>query len=324
MSNNTFSRYLTPKDFEQAFGEKINPYVSGRIKDYRFRYRLFKQEERDSWLRQIIDVLIYKSAVPAGRRRRAAWDAGWGENVARFNQKAVFRSLIPGYFGKYPVVRWLQDFICPLNSRFEYHSLAVIQDWLFDLYLRDAETVYEFGCGTGHNLFRVRSVNPNATLYGLDWSTSSQLLLSNIHDSGLDTRIAGRRFDMFHPDRRIRLEPGACIYTVASLEQLGEQFAPFLDFLLNQPVQLCIHIEPIGELLDPNNLLDNLSLEYFKMRNYLSGFLNHLRRLETKGYVKIHRAQRTFIGSLFIEGYSAVVWSPCRATKRGRRLTCTS
>ena len=57
-------------------------------------------------------------------------------------------------------------------------------------------------------------------------------------------------------------------------------------------------------------LIDNLSIKYFKKRNYLDGFLSGLRELEAQEKLTIHDIKRTHIGSLFIEGYSVVVWSP--------------
>jgi len=79
---------------------------------------------------------------------------------------------------------------------------------------------------------------------------------------------------------------------------------------LAQKPAMCIHVEPIAELLNENVLLDNLSCKYFRKRNYLHGFLCGLQELERRGQARIHRTQRTGIGSLFIEGYSVVVWSP--------------
>ena len=85
---------------------------------------------------------------------------------------------------------------------------------------------------------------------------------------------------------------------------------PFIDFLLEKKPEICLHIEPIAELLNEENLVDYLSILYFKKRNYLSGFLLKLRELEEAGKIKIHMAKRTFIGSLYIEGYSVIAWSP--------------
>ena len=77
----------------------------------------------------------------------------------------------------------------------------------------------------------------------------------------------------------------------------------------NSP-SLVIHVEPIGELLDQNNLMDYLSLEYFKKRNYLSGYLTRLRELESRQEIEIIMAQRSYMGSFFIDGYSIIIWRP--------------
>jgi hypothetical protein len=159
-------------------------------------------------------------------------------------------------------------------------------------------------------LLRVREVNAKADLWGLDWTEASQKVLARLKDTGIDPKINGRRFNFFDPDRTFKLAPGAAIYTAAALEQIGNRCQPFVNYLLENRPAICIHIEPINELLDEGNLLDFLSITYCKRRNYLSGLLPYLRALEQDGRIKIHMARRTFIGSLFIDGYSVIVWSP--------------
>jgi hypothetical protein len=106
------------------------------------------------------------------------------------------------------------------------------------------------------------------------------------------------------------LDRGAYVYTVASLEQVGLEFKKFVDYLLKNKPKLCVHVEPVAELLDNSNLLDYLSVKYFEKRNYLRGFLTYLRQLEKQGKIRILKARRTYIGSLFIEGYSVIIWTP--------------
>jgi hypothetical protein len=301
---------LTPESFVDAFGVQPSAYLAGRIEAYDFRYRALGPAERDYRLRQIIDTLYHRDLVRAGEDRLNQWEAGWGVHVDQIDRSFDPESIVPGYFGKHAVVRWKQELIEPVDRRFEQRSLAVIQDWLFDTYLRDAKAVYEFGCGTGHNLFRVRSVNPHANLYGLDWTQASQRILAKLNAVGVDSKLFGHRFNFFDPDRNFRLETGSAIYTSAALEQTGDRYQPFIRYLLDNRPSLCIHIEPIAELLDESNLLDFLSITYFKRRNYLSGFLGYLQALERDGAIKIHMARRSMIGSIFIDGYSVVVWSP--------------
>ena len=303
-------KQLTVKDFEEALGTPLSAYVAKRIESYNFRYKEFQTEERDKWLLLIVKTLMTPVITRAGSNRFNQWEMGWKENLDEFLKSGDLTSLVPRYFGKYKAIRWRQRFIDPISEDFERNTLSVIQDWLFDVYLRDVSAVYEFGCGTGLNLLRARAVNDNAKLYGLDWTNSSQEIIRAMVKKGLLQNAEGRQFDFFEPDYDMPLDENGAVYTVAALEQVGARFEPFVEYLLKNKPKICIHIEPIAEVLDEENLLDYLSVEYFKKRNYLSGFLNHLKELERGGKIKIHRAQRSNIGSLFIEGYSVVVWSP--------------
>lgn len=304
-------RSLSVEDFEQAFGEKLSPIVADRIRNYSFQYTCFSPEEQEELLIKIVQSLLDPDTIRAGDHRLDQWEMGWGENLDLMsNNPTDVKMIIPKYFEKYGAIRWCGRFIRPVSPHFEYLSLAVIQDWLFDKYLRDASAIYEFGCGTGYNLLRAREFNQSATLWGLDWTTASQKIISQLAENGVDPDIHGHRFDYFNPDESFHIEPNGVIYTVASLEQVGARWDKFVEYILRSGPKLCIHIEPISELLDPTKLIDYLSIEYFKKRNYLHGFLDGLRELESQGKVKLHRAQRTHIGSLFIEGYSVIVWSP--------------
>lgn len=299
-----------PAEFAQAFGETLPAHVAARVAAYGIRCRRIPPAERDGWLRKITATLLEAQLSKAGERRLGDWENGWQENLDRFLAAPCAQSLVPGYFGKYDALRLNGELVAPASPDCERNMLAALEDWLFDAWLADAPAVYEFGCGTGHNLERVRRVNHGARLYGCDWAGSSNRLVAAIGESGLLGQVEARRFNIFEPDIAMRLEPGAAVYTVASLEQVGEGFRPFLDYLQDNRPSLCVHIEPVGELLDPERLLDYLSLRYFEKRGYLSGFLQELRRREALGQVEILKAQRTNVGSLYIEGYSAVVWRP--------------
>jgi hypothetical protein len=74
--------------------------------------------------------------------------------------------------------------------------------------------------------------------------------------------------------------------------------------------KICINIEPISELLDENNFFDNLSIKYFKKRNYLNGYLDFLIDYEKRGFIEILDKRRIYSGSYFIEGHSLIVWRP--------------
>jgi hypothetical protein len=299
-------------DFQDIFGVPLSNYMKEKINEYNFIYEDVSIDEHNSYIRKIVEVLLDPVIVKAGEHRREDWEKGWGENLRKITtaSNALLEATNPQYFSKYSILRWKQRFIKPMNKYFERNSLAIILDWLFDRYFRDASAVYEFGCGTGHNLLHLREVNSKAKLYGLDWAKSSQKIIEELVRKKIANNMYAHQFDYFSPDINFKLEKDSIVFTVASLEQIGNRFDAFLSYIFENRPQLCIHVEPIAELLDPSNLLDFLSIQYFIKRNYLDGFLTRLRELEKSGHCKIHQTQRTFIGSFFIEGYSIVIWSP--------------
>lgn len=301
---------LTPSDFELFFQESLNLCVGDRIKKYDLRYLDVIPEERDKCLKNIISVLLRENIECCGEHRHKQWEKGWKENLDEFLKTNASDAIRPRYFGKYEINRLKQKFIRAVSPNFEYNMLGVILDWLFDKYLKDYENVYEFGCGTGHNLVRLRSFNTNANLWGIDWAESSQSIINRYAVINSDKRLFAHKFDYFNPNFNLVLKQDSAIYTVASLEQIGAKYHLFVDYVLKNKPSICVHVEPIEELLDKENLLDYLSICYFKKRNYLNGYLTYLRNLELKGKIKIIKAQRSYVGSFFIEGYSVVIWAP--------------
>ena len=302
---------LLLSEFEEILGEKLSEYVSDRIGKYSFEYEELSDSERDELLNIIVNTLLDPKIVKSGARRKEQWESGWGENLDGMTEdKTNIDALIPKYFNKYGVIRWKGRFIKPASEKFEYQSLGIILDWIFDKYFRGFDYIYEFGCGPAYHLLRVRDVNRDAQLCGLDWAESSQTIINRIVENGIDDNIKGHNFDYFNPDLDFSIQENSIVYTVASLEQVGSKWSSFIDYLIDQKPKLCIHVEPISELLNKEVLIDNLSIKYFKKRNYLDGLLDGLRELESQGKLTIHDTKRTHIGSLFIEGYSVVVWSP--------------
>lgn len=264
------------------------------IQMMKLRYRKLTKKEEEETLIKIIDILLDPSLPYSGKHRLKQWEKGWGENLNEGD-------LSPKYFGKYPVNRLDGEFVMALDKDYERDKLYTLLYKTFKQYLSDADTIYEFGCGTGHILSMVPNIK--AKLIGLDWAKSSQRILKSIG-------IEAHNFDFFNPDYKIKLAKDSVIYTVAALEQTGKNYKKFISYLIKNKPSICIHIEPIAELLDKNKLLDYLSIKYFEKRKYLSGFLDYLRDLEKKKKIKIIEARRSGIGSMFVEGYSIVVWKP--------------
>lgn len=246
----------------------------------------------------------------AGPNRQPDWESGWGSNLAKFNSSSAFEDTVPGYFEKSRILRWKQKYIQPHDFNAESKLLGILVDSLLLKFGQNAGSIYEFGCGTGWHLFRLRTLFPKTKLVGLDWAKQSQELIKNYAITTNDKKLFGYNFDFFNPNLELPVDRKSVFLTVASLEQTYKNFNKFLDFILISKPELVINIEPIGEFLDHDNLLDLLSLKYFEKRKYLSGYLSNLKIMEKQGLIKIHDARRSFLGSLFIDGYSIVVWSP--------------
>ncbi len=261
----------------------------------KMKYKLLNKKEQDKAIIDILDVLLDDSVPFSGAHRHKQWEKGWGENLKD-------NDVIPRYFGKYPIQRYKGKFVQGIDDNYEQEMLYTLVDSLAKKYLSKMENVYEFGCGTGHNLWRVRKFNPVAILHGFDWTVSSNKIIRSMG-------WHAEKFDFFKPSK-VKLKKDAGVLTVAALEQTGTNYKKFVSYLLKNKPSVVVHIEPIPELLDPSKLLDYLSIKYMKKRKYLSGYLDYLKALEKKGKIEIIEARRSGVGSFLIDGYSIVVWKP--------------
>jgi hypothetical protein len=254
------------------------------------KYKSLTKQEEDKVIIEIIETLLDPSLPFSGEHRRKQWEKGWSENLKSGDTT-------PKYFGKYPVTRYNGEFVTGQN---EQESLYSILDELSSKYFFGKDTICEFGCGTGHNLIHLKKHFP-ARLIGLDWTESSNKLVRSI---GME----GYKFDYFNP--KWDMPDNSAVLTVASLEQVGKKYKKFVKYLLKEKPSIVVHIEPISELLDETKLIDYLSIKYMEKRKYLSGYLDYLRSFEKRGWIKILEARRSGIGSMFLDGYSVIVWCP--------------
>jgi hypothetical protein len=303
------TKTITVKDLEKTWETKFSPFLKKKVSEAKLAYRELTDEEKDQAIIKIIDFLMTDYVTFAGEHRYDQWESGWGENLTAFNNKEK-NALVPRYFGKFPINRFNQKFVMALQKDYELKLTAIMQYWLFEKYLKDAPTVYEFGCGTGHNLLRVREINKKAELWGLDWARSSQRLIEGVAKTLGDDKLKAHRFDFFAPDTNFKLDPKGAIFTMLSLEQTGDRYKDFVDYLIKNKPSICVHVEPTNETLDRNHLLDCLSIEYAKKRRYLNGFIDYLKSLEKMKKIKILNIQRSYTGSFYIDGSSIVVWKP--------------
>ena len=298
---------ITIKDIEDVVGFSISNDCKKLIESFNLTYRELTKEERDSVILNIINV-VNNDIEYAGKHRLEKWEKGWYENFELLKQTKDINSLIPKYFNKHNIARWKGDFIKCETEYFDYKLHIILVDAILHKFVgTNYSSLYEFGCGPAYHLLRFGKFNPEVNLIGLDWATASQDIIKEINDLGINNKITSYNFDYFKPDYNINIAPNSAIFTCASLEQIGENYKEFVDYILAKQPDLCIHFEPEAKMLNEDSLVDKLSILYFNKRKYLKGYLSYLESLQAEGKIEIH-TQRLYGGSYFIEGYPAIIW----------------
>lgn len=302
---------LTSKSFAKIFNthERTLPHiVKLAIKKANFKYKKVKDKEYDEAILRIIKTIDSQTLKISGPQRLNDWEMGWKENLLEFNRsKNNLIRLVPKFVKNY-YVRFQGNFINPISSTFETDFVTVLRYYLFSKYYKGINTLYEFGAGTGLNLVAAAEIFSEMKLVGLDWANSSVEIMDVLKNK-LQINISGKRFDLFNPDKKYRLEKNSGILTIGTLEQLGSNFKPFINYLLKNRPEICIHMETIFELYDENELLDYLAIKYLERRNYLKGLLTYLKKLENEKRIRILEVRKTF-GSFYHDGYTYIVWKP--------------
>lgn len=299
---------ITYEDLEKILNIKIDSQLKKQIEDFDLRYRELTKEERDYYILHNFNILT-NDIVVSGKHRINEWESGWEENLNLFKSSKNINDLIPKYHGKNRIVKWMGDVVMPLTENFDYKIHICFVDAIVRHYLNDVTNIFELGCGPSYHLVRLNQYNKKINLYGTDWATSSQKIINSINEI-LDLNITPINLDFFNPNYEIEIPENTGIYTVASLEQIGEEYKKIVDFIIDKKIKVCVHMEPIGEILDDDKLIDYLSIKYFEKRNYLKGYLTYLETLESQGKIEIINKQRIYSGSYFVEGHSLIVWRP--------------
>ncbi len=299
-------------EFASLFGCSVNelPQDCAKwIQSHNFRYYVTEGVERDRILLDVLKKVDSNVLTIAGQERQSAWEKGWGENLEAFLKNGDVSKLVPKYVRPGQPLRLFQEYIVPEDPDFEINWYAAFRLWLFRTYLKDASAIYEFGCGSAYNLPVIRELYPDKRIVGLDWAQSSVDIVNKMAQK-FGWKMEGRRFDFFHPDKSLSFEPSSVVMTIGALEQTGQNYHDFLGYLLDCKPALCVNIEPTIEWYDENNIVDYAAIRFHRYRRYWEGFVGKLSELEKQGRVKIVKTKRSYFGSLFVEGYSQIIWRP--------------
>lgn len=186
--------------------------------------------------------------------------------------------------------------VCRVEGKFRWvHPWTIWEQKLretFDTYIKKPKKIIELGCGGGANLDILREMFA-CPVVGYDKAKTS----------------AGLPFDMENP-HDIPIDRDTIVLTVSAMEQIGRRWGKLLKLLLAKRPRRVIHMEPLYELYDPDNLLDYLAMEYHRQRGYLWGYLPEIQSLAKQKKVRIVECSRIGFGSKYHEGGSLLIWEP--------------
>jgi len=301
---------ITYKDIEDIVGYPISETVKNTLNNFNPEFEFLDQKTRDALILQIINH-VNLPLETVGQHRLEKWEKGWYENFELLKKGKNVKDLIPKYHGKYDYTRWKGELIKGNTNYFDYYLLIVMIDSILHEYVGNKyNNLFEFGCGPSYHLLRFSEFNPNINLIGLDWTLASQNIIKEINTLGINDKIKGYNFNFYEPNYQIEIPESSAIFTVNALEQVGENYKDFINFLINKKPDLCLNFEPMPEILDKNSLVDQLCVMYSEKRNYLKGYLPYLQQLEQEGKIEIIDIKRLYGGSLYIEGSNVVIWKP--------------
>jgi len=280
------------------------------IDDGNFKYDFVDSVTHDNLILEIIKKIDAGAFSLAGEKGKDRWEVGWGENLDDFRKsKYDFSKLVPKYIRPGQPLRLNQQYIQTEDPNFELKWYFVFRHWLFKHYLKDMDAVYEFGCGSGFNLAALAQLYPEKQLFGMDWSQSSVDIVDEMAKY-YGYKMKGKVFDFFNPDYYFKILPNSAIITIGAIEQTGKRFKTFLDYVLESKPKLVINIEPLVEWYDSENLVDYMAIRFHLKREYMQGYPPAIEQLAKQGKVKIIKQKRSHFGSLYLEGYSQLIWEP--------------
>ena len=199
-------RQVTASDFAALFGLPKLPSLCEQLAGkHDFRYDVPTGSARDRIVLQVMQHVDSDKPTQVGEHRAGIWESCWSDNLQKFIDGGHDPDkLVPDFIKPGQPIRLKQDYVIPVSPRFELDFFQVCRAFLFDRFFRDAQSVYEFGCGSGFNLLALARQLPGKKLCGLDWSRSSNEMLDLMGEK-LGLEITGRNFDFFKPDA----SPGA-------------------------------------------------------------------------------------------------------------------
>ena len=188
----------------------------------------------------------------------------------------------------------------------DWEYQLITRQMLFYTHLRDIENICEFGSGSGANFYLINEILQDKNFILSDISVTSLKIIEELKRKLNRNNLTHSNIDI-EQDIDLQLPDNSAVITTSVLEQIGDNYKNFINFILKEKPQIVINVEPIVELLDSKNGFDNVMNLYCEKRKYLAGYLTELEKLEKQKKIKIIMKKRTMVSGTFIEN-SVLIW----------------
>ena len=188
----------------------------------------------------------------------------------------------------------------------DWEYQLITRQMLFYTHLKDIENICEFGSGSGANFYLINEILQDKSFILSDISVTSLKIIEELKRKLNRNNLTYSNIDI-EQDINLELPDNTAVITTSVLEQIGDNYKNFINFILKEKPQIVINVEPIVELLDSKNGFDNVMNLYCEKRKYLAGYLTELEKLEKQKKIKIIMKKRTMVSGTFIEN-SVLIW----------------
>ena len=188
----------------------------------------------------------------------------------------------------------------------DWEYQLITRQMLFYTHLKDIENICEFGSGSGTNFYLINEILQDKSFILSDISVTSLKIIEELKRKLNRNNLTYSNIDI-EQDINLQLPDNSAVITTSVLEQIGDNYKNFINFILKEKPQIVINVEPIVELLDSKNGFDNVMNLYCEKRKYLAGYLTELEKLEKQKKIKIIMKKRTMVSGTFIEN-SVLIW----------------
>ncbi len=283
-------------DWEKTFGGPLDDKTIAEIAKHDWTYTV---ADPGPIIADLNERIAKRDFSIAGENTER-WQKGWQENLDEFRRTRDVAALEPKYLRPSKYLRLDGQFIEPADPMFERNWYRVFRGWFARRYLSQYDWIWEFGCGSGHNVAALAQEFPKKMIVGLDWAEASNEICADLSDTLGNVWDSTEPFDFFSPWDNVNFGANSAVLTIGALEQTGTRWRPFLDFLRRTKPAMCFHIEPIVEWYT-GSPVDETAIRIHTERGFQRGFVDAITPI---------RKHRTGFGSLLLEGYSQLQWSP--------------